>query len=318
MKKFNILMSSMLVSTLFLSSGAATAETITVKRGDTLSHIAVKNGISVSQLMKDNGLKNTVIRTGQKIEVNGKTIMTQSKTNATIFNCEYLNLRKGPGVGYPSLTEIKAGTSVEVIGQSAGWYKVKVKGQIGYVSSYYVKKINTIKPIPKKVTPEPKKAVPVKKMVPVKKPTPAVRTAETVKAVVENKIFIKPSEGSYTSHYGQRAGRLHSGIDIAVAGKVSIVSAAQGVVSRSYFHSSYGEVVFIKHKINGKDYETVYAHMRSGSRAVEVGDIVKQGQYLGLMGSTGHSTGQHLHFEIHEGSFKPGRINSVDPLKYIN
>jgi murein DD-endopeptidase MepM/ murein hydrolase activator NlpD len=319
MKKFNIL-SSMLVSTLFLSSGMVSAETTTVKRGDTLSHIAVKNGISVKQLMKDNGLNNSVIHPGQKLEINGKTVMTQGNENATIYNCSYLNLRKGPGLGYPSIDEIKSGTPIEVIGQSAGWFEIKVDGQVGFVSSYFVNKKQTAKPVHKKIISETQKIVPIKKVTPVivKKVVPEVKKIVIEKKeTTQHQLFIRPSAGYITSHYGERAGKLHSGVDLALQGDVSIVSAAQGVVSRSYYHSSYGEVVFVKHTLNGKNYETVYAHMRTGSRAVEVGDTVQQGQNLGKMGSTGHSTGQHLHFEIHEGSFKPGRVTSIDPLKYI-
>jgi murein DD-endopeptidase MepM/ murein hydrolase activator NlpD len=134
---------------------------------------------------------------------------------------------------------------------------------------------------------------------------------------VSTRIFLRPTEGIVTSNFGPRWGTEHKGVDFAKSGNVQIKAAARGTVTRSYLHSSYGEVVFIKHTINGKNYETVYAHMRSGTRAVKAGDIVTEGQLLGWMGSTGNSTGQHLHFEVHIGSYLAGRTSAVNPLPYI-
>lgn len=127
--------------------------------------------------------------------------------------------------------------------------------------------------------------------------------------------FIKPCAGKLTSGFG--GARHHMGIDIAQSGKVAIKAAADGTVSRSYYSASYGECVMIVHNINGVTYETVYAHMRKGSRTVRVGQKVKQGQVIGYMGSTGDSTGQHLHFEIHKGRWNVQKTNAVNPLNYI-
>jgi len=118
---------------------------------------------------------------------------------------------------------------------------------------------------------------------------------------VSNSKFIRPTIGLFTSGFGGRWGTHHDGIDISTSGTASIQAAYDGVVSRSYFSTSYGEVVFILHNVDGVQYETVYAHMRSGSRTVKEGDVVKQGQHLGYMGATGNAQGQHLHFEMHKG-----------------
>lgn len=125
-----------------------------------------------------------------------------------------------------------------------------------------------------------------------------------------------------TSKYGYRrhpitgkAQSMHRGLDIAEGGTRPIY--ATGVVSRSYVSDSYGEVVFIRHDLNGEAWETVYAHMRSGSRNVKVGDRVNQGQTIGTMGSTGQSTGQHLHFELHKGFWNINKTNGVDPQKFL-
>jgi murein DD-endopeptidase MepM/ murein hydrolase activator NlpD len=130
--------------------------------------------------------------------------------------------------------------------------------------------------------------------------------------------FMRPCIGTITSKFGKRWGRFHYGIDIAAPGRVPIVAAADGVVSRSYYSSTYGEVIMIRHNIGGKIYETVYAHMRKGSRKYKAGQHVKKGAIIGYMGNTGRSTGQHLHFEIHVGGWNTRKSNAVDPLQFID
>lgn len=126
--------------------------------------------------------------------------------------------------------------------------------------------------------------------------------------------FRRPTSGTLTQNFGR--GR-HYGIDIAAGGKVAIVAAAAGKVVRSYRSSSYGECIILRHHINGKQYETVYAHMRSGSRQYRTGQSVERGALLGYMGNTGQSTGQHLHFEIHSPSWNAGKTNALNPSNYI-
>lgn len=111
-----------------------------------------------------------------------------------------------------------------------------------------------------------------------------------------------PVPGYYhiTSHYGWRWGKLHRGTDISssgISGK-PIVSAATGKVLKSGKHYSYGNYVVINHGYyKGKLYYTLYAHM-SKTPLVKVGQHVNKGQTIGYVGSTGNSTGPHLHFEI--------------------
>lgn len=127
--------------------------------------------------------------------------------------------------------------------------------------------------------------------------------------------FIYPTVKRVTS--GFIGNRNHHGIDFAEPGYHEIKAVAAGKVSRSYLSTSYGEVVFIVHSIYGTTYESVYAHMRTGSRRVRVGDKVKQGQVIGIMGNTGRSTGQHLHFELHKGRWNINKTNAVNPLNYL-
>ncbi|SIR31012.1 N-terminal domain of peptidoglycan hydrolase CwlO-containing protein [Peribacillus simplex] len=132
---------------------------------------------------------------------------------------------------------------------------------------------------------------------------------------VSSGTFTRPSAGYVSSTMGERWNKQHAGIDIAASGTVPIVAAADGVVSRSYFSSSYGNVVFVTHSIGGQQWTTVYAHM--SSRLTSEGAVVAKGQQIGIMGNTGHSFGQHLHFELHKGPWNYSKSNAVNPLNYI-
>ncbi|WP_285767842.1 M23 family metallopeptidase [Peribacillus sp. SI8-4] len=132
---------------------------------------------------------------------------------------------------------------------------------------------------------------------------------------VSSGTFTRPSAGYVSSTMGERWNKKHAGIDIAASGTVPVVAAADGIVSRSYFSSSYGNVVFVTHSISGQQWTTVYAHL--SSRQVSEGAVVAKGQQVGIMGNTGHSFGQHLHFELHKGAWNYSKSNAVNPLNYI-
>lgn len=126
--------------------------------------------------------------------------------------------------------------------------------------------------------------------------------------------YTAPTTGRITSGYGYRSGGMHHGIDIGKGGRsrVAVVAIADGIVTRSYYSNSYGNVVFISHNLNGQRYETVYAHLEY--RSVSEGERVEKGQFIGEMGNTGHSYGAHLHFEIHSPSWNLNKTNSFNPL----
>lgn len=129
--------------------------------------------------------------------------------------------------------------------------------------------------------------------------------------------MIRPTSGPVTSEFGWRWGRMHYGIDLGVPVGTPVYAVADGVVTNSYYSSSYGNVVFVYHpNVNGKAYETVYAHL--SSRSVSVGDVVKQGQVVGLSGNTGDSTGPHLHFEVHLGRWNGEKTSAINPRSVIN
>ncbi|WP_342510614.1 peptidoglycan DD-metalloendopeptidase family protein [Sporosarcina sp. FSL K6-1522] len=138
-------------------------------------------------------------------------------------------------------------------------------------------------------------------------------------------MFIKPCEGRITSPFGMRThpvtkkpSTMHWGIDLAKTGNVPVLAAASGTVSRvqrTGTFGTYGNTIMIVHKIGGKTYETVYAHLRSYN--VKVGQSVKAGQTIGIMGNTGGSTGQHLHFEVHTGRWNNKYSNAKNPVHYM-
>jgi peptidoglycan hydrolase CwlO-like protein len=136
---------------------------------------------------------------------------------------------------------------------------------------------------------------------------------------VTSGVFMRPANGPITSGFGYRSfdNEFHPGIDIGKRGSVvPVVAAADGYVFRSYFSSSYGNVIFITHVINGQVYTTVYAHLEA--RLVGEGQRVQKGQIIGYMGNTGESSGPHLHFELHRGQWNAAKSNAVNPLDYIN
>lgn len=130
--------------------------------------------------------------------------------------------------------------------------------------------------------------------------------------------LINPAGGIVTSPYGMRTvtelgettASMHKGIDVA-GGGLDLYAAADGkvVIASVGYNGGYGNYIKIDHgRINGNKTETLYSHC--ASLKVKAGDMVKQGQVIGIMGTTGYSSGIHLHYEVH--------INGqyVDPKGY--
>nr|WP_120191318.1 peptidoglycan-binding protein [Sinobaca qinghaiensis] len=130
--------------------------------------------------------------------------------------------------------------------------------------------------------------------------------------------FIVPASGRISSEFGSRNGSSHHGIDVAQGNRsnVSIAASASGTVTSARFMTGYGNTVIVSHTIGGRHFNTLYAHLKSFN--VSPGQSVRQGQTIGIMGSTGRSSGPHLHFEIHEGSWNVSKSNVVNPRKYIS
>ncbi|MEV4533666.1 M23 family metallopeptidase [Asanoa sp. NPDC049518] len=122
--------------------------------------------------------------------------------------------------------------------------------------------------------------------------------------------WTSPMPGSeITSCFGMRWGVPHQGIDFAMPENTPERAAAAGtVIAAGWAYTGYGISVVIDH---GDGYFTHYAHQNR--TAVEVGQKVKAGQIIGYEGSTGDSTGPHLHFEVHQGAM----WNQIDPAPFL-
>lgn len=281
------------------------ATSLRVRTGPATYH-SVIGGVLTGRTLQVTGVENGWL----KINHNGRTGYVSSEyvkfvkrgtplkpetsnpsTGATVddyyVNVSVLNVRSGAGTNHGVIGALSKGIKVQVLFEQNGWKKINYNGKNGYVSSKFLSKTSETD-------------------------VEEQRQSQEINTTNE---FIQPAVGRYTSGFEKRGRQMHHGLDIAASGIVPVVAAAEGVVTRSYYSTSYGNVVFISHNINGQTYTTVYAHLKS--RSVSAGQKVKRGQQLGIMGNTGQSEGQHLHFEIHKGEWNAQKSNAMDPKTYI-
>ncbi|MDZ4374662.1 MAG: M23 family metallopeptidase, partial [Phenylobacterium sp.] len=142
-------------------------------------------------------------------------------------------------------------------------------------------------------------------------PPVAARPAETVLIA-----FVEPVPGrAVVSPFGLRqlpwegSGRLHEGVDISAASGVPVIVAADGVVIEAGEKGGYGRYVAVRH---AEGLTTYYAHLGAITPSVRPGLAVRAGQTVGRVGSTGVSTGPHLHFEIRDAQDRP-----LDPAMFL-
>jgi len=137
-------------------------------------------------------------------------------------------------------------------------------------------------------------------------PAPAPPSAVPAAPATSGSGFIWPVRGTVVSPFGQRWGRLHSGLDIAAPAGTPIVASSSGQVVYAGSMSGYGLIVVIQH---AGGIATAYAH--NSSIAVSVGQTVAQGQTIAAVGCTGRCFGDHVHFEVRVGG------SPVDPMGYL-
>jgi murein DD-endopeptidase MepM/ murein hydrolase activator NlpD len=140
-------------------------------------------------------------------------------------------------------------------------------------------------------------------------PTPAASPSRTTSQPRPPAAWVHPMPGAeVTSCFGPRWGRLHAGIDLALPANTPVRSVGAGTVeSAGWIQSGYGISVLIDH---GNGYLTHYGHLNRAT--VAAGETVTAGELIGEEGSTGHSTGPHLHFEVHQGQW-----NQIDPAPWM-
>lgn len=139
------------------------------------------------------------------------------------------------------------------------------------------------------------------------------REERKIKTALERVPTLWPVNGELRSFFGYRTHpvtggyQFHNGVDIVADYREAIKASASGVVSKAGWEAGYGNVLEIEH---GNGFVSKYAHC--SHLLVSAGSIVKKGEEVALVGSTGLSTGPHLHYEIH----KYGQ--PIDPVQYLN
>ncbi len=266
------------------------------KKGDSVKAVAKKHGLTVAQLKALNPKKNfknkdklgKLLVARQESYVRIKFMRTRVKTETLPFETIKKNsssLAKGTSKTYQNGRNGKK-TITELV--------TYIDGKESYTTV-----------ISEKIT---------------QSPVDKIILVGTKTYTASSSGFTWPTRGAYSisSHYGYRSASIsgwsfHGGTDIVKSGGgssgIPVVAAASGVVEYAHSgYSGYGHTVIINH---GGGIKTRYAHMYPGSICVRPGQNVSKGQQIGRIGSTGNSTGPHLHFEVLVNGSK------VNPMKYI-
>ena len=257
-----------------LISGLPKGETseYRVQEGETVSSIADRFGVSVDTIVWDNNLKSV-----DAIKVGQiLTILPVSGIRYSVKRGETVNsIAKKHGVDAQNIVDypFNSFTNDETFGLMAG-QEIMIP--------------NGIRP----------KEVAAKAYV--------AQSVAPIPGVVGEGNFMWPTAGRISQNYSW----YHRAVDIANKDVPIIVASQGGTVTTVALNSGgYGNYVMIDH---GNGYSTLYAHLKTGSIIVKLGQKVSQGQGLGTMGSTGRSTGVHLHFEIISAA---GKLNPLVLLK---
>lgn len=259
-----------------LVSGSPKGETTDyrVQDGDTVSSIAQKFGVSMDTIMWENNLKTVdAIKVGEILKILPVTgVRYTVKRGETIYS-----IAKAYQVDAQNIIDYPFNTfsNDETFALSAGQELI----------------------IPDGIKPQ---------GVIIDTQQNSTKTVAAVAGVKGEGNFMWPTSGVIT----QRFSWYHQAVDIANRSNPPIVAAQGGtVITAGWNAGGYGNFVVIDH---GNGYKTLYAHMLNNSVLVKPGQVVRQGQQLGTMGSTGRSTGTHLHFEIKTPS---GNVNPLTMLK---
>ncbi|MGI6486434.1 MAG: peptidoglycan DD-metalloendopeptidase family protein [Tepidanaerobacteraceae bacterium] len=266
--------------------GTPKTEIYEVKKGDTLWSISKEQGVSLEELIN----ANQQLKSEHKLAIGDEINLTATKP--------LLNVTVVKRVTYQETIPYKT----EVVKDNSLWIwdeKVKQPGesgireivaQVAYTNGVKVDQ----KELDSKVLKEP-----VKKVV--------ARGTKSQVAYRGSGRFSWPVIGTISSAYGKRGSEFHTGLDIAAKKGSPIMAANSGVVTFAGYRGGYGNLVIIDH---GGGIQTYYAHANSIS--VSKGDSVNKGQKIATIGTTGRTTGPHVHFEV--------RINGspTNPINYLN
>lgn len=269
-----------------LQTGSIEKELYMVRKGDVLGSIAKAHHLTIAQLIQLNPsiTVDSVLKIGQQLNV---TVEKPYVTVKSVYEKKQVETVEFTKIVTEDNTLLK------------GKRIVKQEGAVGKKEvSYTISEENGVRTA-RVQTNENTLVEPQDRVVIIgTKVVPSLGTGE----------FTWPANGGrISSQMGTRWGRFHYGIDISRPSNYTIKASDNGVVKTAGRHATYGNYIVINHK-NG--YETLYAHLSKID--VSVGQVVEQGSSIGVMGSTGRSTGTHLHFEVH----KDGK--ELNPLAYLN
>ena len=257
----------------------------TVKAGDNLYRIAVNHNITLGELLAWNNLANSSIpiHPGDKLVIKNPAELPETKIVP-----EEIITESNPVIStVPAKKDTVLIERVYVVQKKDTLYRIATNN--GMTVEELMQLNNLTSPdikVGQKLylsgKPRPEITIP-----------PEVLTEEEI--MKREKIrtdLIMPVEGKVISEYGLRNGRPHKGIDLGAKAGTPIYAVLDGTVVYSGVQGSYGNVIVIEHP----DFVmTVYAH--NEKNLVNVNDVVKQGQQIGTVGSTGNAQGTHLHFE---------------------
>ncbi len=265
---------------------SGTVDRYTVKEGDTIWDIAVANDLTEKKLLELNpGFKPELMQIGQVIKLSDKKPLINVVST------------------FEQVVEEKIEAPIEIRRNSSmlqGKTKVIEEGADGLKEVRYKVVAENGVEVEKEVLAEKVKKEPETKVV-----EKGTRTLVASRNYGGGRLA-KPASGAIVSAFGSRWGRIHEGIDLGAAYGSPVVAAESGKVIRAGWYSGYGKCIDISH---GGGLVTRYAHLSKIS--VSVGQSVQRGQIIGAVGSTGNSTGPHLHFEV--------RVNGQpqNPVNYV-
>jgi len=270
--------------------------TVTVREGQSLWTLAEAYGTSVEAIMEANGLEGTLLQTGQRLVIPASgTLVTAEPVKREPARKPSAALRPGTRI---VTIRLHPGQTLWDVSQAYGTTVEEIAGLNGLSS-------------PDRVQAGQQLRVPVRGMASVPPRRAAQALAESAASMASSAValaqgFVWPARGRLTSRFGWRRWRHHDGIDIAAPYGAPVTAARDGVVIYAGWYHAYGKAVILDH---GSGLQTLYGH--NAALLVRAGQRVEKGQLIARVGSSGRSTGPHLHFEV--------RINGrpVNPIKYL-
>ncbi len=313
-------------------------ETYQVQPGDTLARIAQRYSTTLAELARLNDISNpNLIRVGQKLLVPGLTasqptltpllssakapeqVLTASLGEVTPRSLGIVDQQPPAAVASPTAI---APTAAPAAAATVAYIN-RLQSEVREVSQPSLAPLNAAPPTMAEAAQAPARTVAVAPLgsqnyEPVVRSIVDTAVAPSALPGLDSNRFLPrglgsvayawPAKGVLTSGYGWRWGRMHKGVDIAGPIGTPIMAAAEGTVTYSRFNDGgYGNLVEVTHPDGS---QTLYGH--NSRLLVSEGQQVRQGQLIAEMGSTGRSTGPHLHFEIH-----PGGRGAVNPMLFL-